>query len=220
MKPVRIVPAETTGAPWVLWSGKASLHDLPRALYIVAESATWSEAAPAGTHDGLRDGEQRARCTGRVRAYWLAHDWVDAGHALPEAPIRSPDDRLLASIFGTLAEAVEKQRAEFAARAAVEAAEAAARAEREARYAEQREARRRADAEQRERRRAEAVAFQAAWDMVERAIDALQRDGLELPALGSNEYMSAHRRILAESCADPERAADILAEECGLLEEP
>jgi hypothetical protein len=130
MKPIRIISAKTTAArPWVLWADKASAHGLPRALYIVAESATWSEAAPAGTHDGLRDGEQRARCAGRVRAYWLAHDWVDAGHALPEAPILSLNDRLLATIFGTLAEAVEKQRAEFAARAEREAAEAAARAE-------------------------------------------------------------------------------------------
>jgi hypothetical protein len=83
MQPIKIVSCETTGKSWVLWPHKASKHGLPAAIYVVEESATWVGGHAAGTHDGLRDGAAAPVCKRRVRAYWLAHDWVDAGRALP-----------------------------------------------------------------------------------------------------------------------------------------
>lgn len=223
MKPIRIVPAETTGQPWVLWPEKAGLHGLQKAIYVVEESSTWIGGDAEGTHDGLRDGAQRSHCSGRVRAYWLAHDWVDSGRPLPDQGPLTPDQRLLGAIFGTLADAVARQRAEFAARAQAEAEaaqRAAACAARAAREREQREAQRRAYEERRERQRLESKAIREAWRMVSRATEILRGDGLDLPECWTDErYARAQKRILAESCTDYERAADIVAEEFDLLEE-
>ena len=220
MKPIKTVPAETTGQPWVLWPAKAGLHGLPQAIYIVEESATWIGGDAEGTHDGLRDGAQRSHCAGRVRAYWLAHDWVDAGRALPDQGPLTLDQRLLGAIFGTLSDAVAQQRNEFAAKAQAEAEAAERAAVRAAREREQREANRRADEERRHRQHLEAVAMREAWRMVSRAVDILRDEGLDLPEGWADErYANAQKRILTEGCTDYERAADIVAEEFDLLEE-
>ena len=222
MQPIKIVPCESTGEPWVLWPRNAAKHGLSKAIYVVEESATWGGGHVAGTHDGLRDGYASPVCKGRTRAYWLAHDWVDAGRALPASDIetrRDPGDRLLLTIFGTLTDAVAKQREEFAAAAAAEKARVQAEREREAEHLRIREESKRADAEQRQRRLAENRALRAARLMVDEARAILLRDGLDLPAMPAPEYERAAQRIHTEGCTDPERAADILAEEFGLLEE-
>lgn len=232
MKAVKVVPCESTGSPWVLFPANAGKHGLPSAIYIVDETSTFRGGAPEGTHDGLRDGEAKAYCTGRTRAYYLAHEWVEAGNPLPGKPASeyTLNDRLLESIFGDLHSAVQKQAAEFAAKAVVEAERVAAQ-----------EKKRLAEVERKEKERLRVEQERLVpMHLVNAALVELHNDGLDVAhvlPLRWNSYqgcaeahnphdkaasaatMECYRRIRAEGATDPSRVADILAEILGLLEE-
>lgn len=226
MKAVKTIPCESTGKPWILWPDSASKHGLPRAMYVVTETAQTREGDPQGTHDGLRDGAQRGRILGRVREYFYAHEWVDAGNPLPQERADTLDNRLLGAIFGTPMDTVDTQRAAFAAQAAARAEYAREQAEREQRKAE------RIAAEKAERL-ADEEAGLAAYKLLSSAYITLRDvDGIDIDALlgevsfrwvrdhvrGTPAFVQAWRAIKIEGTADPERAADILAECLGVLE--
>ena len=56
-----------------------------RTVVFWTAGARYFGGAPAGTHDGIRDGEQRqfADFSGLRRCYCTAEDWTEAGNDLP-----------------------------------------------------------------------------------------------------------------------------------------